>query len=106
MRVITVDAIHYRTGNHHISYFEVKLINLNKKIIKRFKLKPKTLKLKSSKFKVQVQSSKPFSIFLLFLLLHILTVQTDNIMAATKNSTEPTTPAVIARGPFIDSPGP
>ncbi len=87
MRVITVDAIHYRTGNHHISYFEVKLIDLNKQIIKRFKL-------------------KPFSIFLLFLLLHILTVQTDNIMAATKNSTEPTTPAVIARGPFIDSPGP
>ncbi|KFM65984.1 hypothetical protein X975_03287, partial [Stegodyphus mimosarum] len=37
-----------------------------------------------------------FSAFLLFLLLHILTAQTDKTIAAMKNSIPPTTPAVIA----------
>lgn len=43
----------------------------------------------------------PFSIFLCLRLLQIFTAHTDNIMAATKNKTLPTTPAVIARDPFI-----
>ena len=45
----------------------------------------------------------PFSIFRRFRLLHILTVQTLRIMAATKNRTLPTTPAVMARGPLMPS---
>ncbi|KAI2798214.1 hypothetical protein BLOT_013332 [Blomia tropicalis] len=37
--------------------------------------------------------SVPFSILRCFRLLHILTVQTERMIAATKNSTLPTTPA-------------